>query len=111
MSKLASCSWMLAKLGMSCLALGGFAYGQLLYQDQEIEVHDLRSLTARSPHSSDVLLTSLETVFHDREICCGKDSALEDSAAAGDPKSLKDVASKLQRAASVERWTARHGYG
>ena len=44
----------------------------------------------------DVLLTSLDTVFHDREVCCGKDSALEDSAQAADPNSLKDVASKLQ---------------
>ena len=29
-------------------------------------------------------------------MCCGKDSALEDGAAAADPGSLKDVASKLQ---------------
>jgi hypothetical protein len=79
-----------------CFALVCFVHGQLLYQDQEIQVHDLPSLMARSPHSSDVLLTSLDTIFHDHEICCGKDSALEDSAAAADPKSLKDVADKLQ---------------
>jgi hypothetical protein len=72
------------------------AEAQLLYQDQEIQVHDLPSLTARSLHSADVMLTSLDTVFHDHEICCGKDSALEDSVEAADPKSLKDVASKLQ---------------
>jgi hypothetical protein len=78
-------------LGMGCAA-----HAQVLYQDQEILVHDLPSLMARSPHSPDVLLTSLDTVIHDREICCGKDSALEDSAAAADPKSLKDVADKLQ---------------
>ncbi len=29
-------------------------------------------------------------------VCCGKDSALEDSAHRADPKSLKDVAAKLQ---------------
>jgi len=78
------------------VVLCGLAQGQVLYQDQVIEVPDLPSLMARSPHSSDVLLTSLDTIFHDREVCCGKDSALEDSAAAADPKSLKDVASKLQ---------------
>ena len=50
---------------------------------------------ARSHDPSDVLLTSLDTVFHDRAICCGKDSALEDSALAADPNSLKDIASKL----------------
>jgi hypothetical protein len=79
-----------------CLAVHGLAEGQLLYTDQEIQAHNLPFLTARSPHSSDVLLTSLDTVFHDHEICCGKDSALEDSAAAADPKSLKDAATKLQ---------------
>ena len=78
------------------VALCGFARGQVLNQDQVIEVHDLPSLQARSPHSSAVLLTSLDTILHDREICCGKDSALEDSAGAADPKSLKDVAGKLQ---------------
>ena len=78
------------------VALCSVAHGQLLYQDQVLEVPDLPSLIARSPHSADVMLTSLDTIFHDREVCCGKDSALEDSAGAGDPKSLKDVASKLQ---------------
>jgi hypothetical protein len=79
-----------------CLAVCGFAYGQASYPDQEVRVHDLSSLTARSTHVSDVLATSLEIVFNDKEVCCGKNSALEDSAQASDPKSLKDVASKLQ---------------
>jgi hypothetical protein len=99
MSKLQSCgtvSWALAKLLAVCVAGSSFAQGQILYQDQELQVHDLPSLTARSAHSADVMLTSLDTVFHDHDICCGKDSALEDSVAAADPKSLKDVASKLQ---------------
>ncbi len=79
-----------------CLSVHGLAEGQLLYTDQEIQAHNLPSLMARSPHSSDVWLTSLDTVFHNHEICCGKDSALEDSAAAADPKSLKDAVTKLQ---------------
>jgi hypothetical protein len=91
-----SYGWIFTKLAASCLAACACAQGQVLYQDQEIEVRELPSLMARSPHSADVLLTSLDTIFHDREICCGKDSALEDSAGAADPKSLKDVASKLQ---------------
>jgi len=96
MTKLRSCGWVLAKLIVSYFALCGLGYGQILNQDQEIQVHDLPSLMARSQERSDVLLTSLDTLFHDREICCGKDSALEDSAGAADPRSLKDVASKLQ---------------
>ena len=50
---------------------------------------------ARSHNPSDVLLTSLDTVFHDRQLCCGRGSALEDSAQAADPSSLKDVAKRL----------------
>jgi hypothetical protein len=81
---------------LSCLTVCGFAYGQLLNQDMEIRVHDLPTLVARSQDPSDVLLTSLHTIFHDREICCGKDSALGDSASAADPNSLREVASKLE---------------
>jgi hypothetical protein len=69
--------------------------GQVLNRDTEIEVHDLPFLMARTPHSSDALPTSLDTVFHNQDICCGKDSALGDSVEAADPKSLKDVADKL----------------
>ncbi len=88
--------WATATLLGLCLALSGFAARrQILNQDNEIQVHDLPSLMARTPHSSDVLLTSLDTVFHDPDICCGRDSALGDSAEAADPHSLKDVASKL----------------
>jgi hypothetical protein len=68
---------------------------QILNQDQEVEVHGLASLMAQTKDPSDVLLTSLDTIFHDKEVCCGKDSALVDSASAADPQALKDVAGKL----------------
>ena len=80
----------------SCLLVSCLAYGQVSYAEKEISVHDLSSLTARSMHASDVLATSLEIVFNDNEVCCGKDSALEDSFQASDPKSLRDIANKLQ---------------
>lgn len=80
---------------LSGLAVCSCATGQVLYQDQEVHIHDLPSLTARTQDPADVLLTSLATVFHDGEICCGKDSALHDSALAADPESLNDVADKL----------------
>lgn len=96
MANLRLCAWVVAILMACCVVLAGVAHGQLLYQDQVLEVRDLPSIVARSPHSADVMLTSLDTVFHDSEVCCGKDSALEDSAGAADPKSLRDVASKLQ---------------
>jgi hypothetical protein len=79
------------------LALCCLAYGQqVAYPEQEVHVNDLPSLTARSPHAADVLATSLEILFNDKEVCCGKNSALEDSIGSADPKSLKDIASKLQ---------------
>ena len=73
-----------------------FTHGQILSQDQEIRVHDLPMLTAKSHDPSDVLLASLETILHDKEICCGKDSALEDSLAAADPKSLQDINARIE---------------
>lgn len=80
----------------SCLALGCLASGQVAYPEQEISVHDLPSLTARSTHRLDALVTSLEIIFNNKEICCGKNSALEDSVQSSDPRSLKDIANKLQ---------------
>jgi hypothetical protein len=79
-----------------CLVVCSRAHGQAPYADQEIQVHNLPSLTARTHDPSDVLLTSLDTVIHNRDFCCGKDSALEDSSLAADPKSLEDVASRLE---------------
>jgi hypothetical protein len=79
----------------SCLAVG-WTYGQVAYPEQEVRVPNLPALTARSPHAADVLATSLEILFNDKEVCCGKDSALEDSLESADPKSLKDIGGKLQ---------------
>ena len=79
-------------LAFCCLAYGQ----QVAYPEQEIRVNDLPALTARSPHAADVLATSLEILFNDKAVCCGKNSALEDSIESADPKSLKDIALKLQ---------------
>jgi hypothetical protein len=85
-------------IATGCLAVCCFANGQVAYRypEQELRVYDLPSLTAQSTHSSDVLTTSLEIVFNNKDICCKKNSALEDSVASADPKSLKDIAGKLQ---------------
>ncbi|HWY22422.1 MAG TPA: hypothetical protein VNX26_14440 [Candidatus Acidoferrum sp.] len=80
----------------SCLAVCCVAYGQIYYPNQEIRIHDLPSLTASSGNLSDVLATSVEIILRDKEVCCGKNSALEDSLQSADPASLDDVAKKLQ---------------
>lgn len=80
----------------SCLAFCCFAAGQVAYPEQEIRIRDLPSLTARSTHASDVLAASLEIAFNDRQVCCGYDSALEDTVQSSDPRSLEDIANNLQ---------------
>jgi hypothetical protein len=72
------------------------ARAQYAYPEQEIHVHDLPMLTAQSEHSSDMLAAAVATVLHDKEVCCGKDSALQDSLERADHKSLKDIANRLQ---------------
>ena len=83
-------------IAILCVAFCGCAHAQDTYKPETVRVSDLPTLLARSHDPSDVLLTSLDTILHDREVCCGKDSALEDSAQRADPASLRDVAAKLQ---------------
>jgi hypothetical protein len=83
-------------LVVALLVLGCVVHAQDYYTDEEVRVSGLRPLVARSHAPSDVLKTSLATILDDRSVCCGKDSALEDSVEKADPASLKDVATKLQ---------------
>lgn len=78
-----------------CFAACCFADRQVVSPDQEVEIHNLASSVARSKDPADVLMASLETLLNDKDVCCGKDSALADSLSAADPLSLKDVASRL----------------
>jgi hypothetical protein len=83
-------------LAIFCLAFCGYLHAQDTYKPESVRVSGLPTLMARSHDPSDVLMTSLDTIVQDREVCCGKDSALEDSAQRADPASLQDVAAKLQ---------------
>ena len=47
------------------LAISGISQAQILYQDQQVQVHDLPSLTARSDDPSDVLVAAVDTIIHD----------------------------------------------
>lgn len=87
---------MLARRLACVIFLGCIADGQSQFQIQDVRVADLPTVISRSTDSSDVLAASLETILHDRQVCCGKDSALKDSVERADPRSLKDVAAKLQ---------------
>jgi hypothetical protein len=83
-------------IAISCLALGGYAYGQESYINLEVHVSDLPTLQAHSKEPSDVLLASLGTILQDREVCCGKDSGLDEGLQRADPAALPDIAAKLQ---------------
>lgn len=85
---------LLSSAVLTCVALCSLAHAQY-YPNQSLEIHNLPSLTSRTHDPTDVLLTSIDTILHDRDLCCGKDSALIDSAQAADAKSLKDIAGKL----------------
>jgi hypothetical protein len=63
--------------------------------NQEVSVANLPVLTAPSAEPSAVLATALETILPDRDVCCGKDSGLEDAVLSA-PSSLKELGAKLQ---------------
>ena len=68
----------------------------VFHPNQEIRVPQLPSVRAQSEDASDVLTASLDVIVHDKTICCGRDSALEDIVGAADPRSLRDIETKLQ---------------
>jgi hypothetical protein len=88
--------FLVSRVLVLCYAVSCFALAQTYYPNTELRLNDLPQVTARSKDPSDVLAASLETIFRDKEICCGKNSALEDDVQRADPKSLKDVANRLQ---------------
>lgn len=81
-------------LCFGCIPAGLWA--QVAYPEKEVLVHGLPEFTAASEDPTDVLKASLATIINKKGVCCGKDSALEDSLDRADPKSLKDVADKLK---------------
>jgi len=84
------------RFAVSWLMIGCLAHGQIFYPNHEIQIGDLPSLTAKSKDASEALATSLQIIFRDEGICCGKDSALEDRLQLANPTSLKDVGEKLR---------------
>lgn len=78
------------------LVVCSVAFAQEYYPNQQVRIADLPSVTAKSKDASDVLAAALEIILRDKEVCCGKNSALEDDAQRADPRSLKDIAARLQ---------------
>jgi hypothetical protein len=92
----------MAKLRVSCamaflVLIPCFAHSQtnLYNPNQEVRVSGLPPLTASSQSESAALVTALEIIFRDKDVCCEKDSALVDVPLA-DSLPLKSLTDKLQ---------------
>jgi hypothetical protein len=97
----------MAKMRVLCsiaflLLASGFAHSQdyppasVFRPNQEVRVSSLPLRTAQSTRSGATLVAALETIFHDPEVCCGKNSALEHAVLSADPLSLKVLSTKLR---------------
>jgi len=64
--------------------------------NQQVSIDDLPSVKAQSKDAGAVLLAAVQTVLHDKDLCCGRDSALVDEVASADPSSLQSLSLKLQ---------------
>jgi hypothetical protein len=95
MTEFRSCRTALLLLAIA-VCLASLAQAQQMYTDLEARVSGLPTIASRTHDPADVLATSLDAILHDHSVCCGRDSALEDSLAKADPQSLKDVAAKIQ---------------
>lgn len=88
-------------VGFFLIAASSFVCGQdyvppsYFYPNQEVRVSGLPLRVAQSNSSGAVLAASLETVLQNPEVCCGKNSALEDAGAVSDSMSLEEVGEKL----------------
>lgn len=90
--------WKFAVLA-SCAAFGQDIAPTTHLPNQEIRISNLSLNPATSKSYSAVLAADLEAVFHDKDVCCGKNSTLEDVvgyAALRDHTPLKELAGKLQ---------------
>jgi hypothetical protein len=97
-------SFLTAKALLAYLALGGLATLSTLAQDtpgyvfhpnQKVQVSNLPARTAQSNNPSAVLAAVLETILQDKAVCCGKNSALEDTVLST-PMSLRELSARLQ---------------
>jgi hypothetical protein len=81
----------------------GFTRGQqdvppahVFHPNQAVRVRDLPARVALSADTTAVLVAALETIVDNVELCCGRNSALQDTVMSANPRSLKEVSAKLQ---------------
>jgi hypothetical protein len=80
----------------SSLACGQQTAGPTFLANQEIRVTGLPARAASSTDLSAVLSAALEMIFHDPDVCCGRNSALQAAALSTDTLSLTELAAKIE---------------
>jgi hypothetical protein len=67
----------------------------VFHPNQQVRISELHLRTAESTGSISILVAALETIFHNPEVCCGDNSALQDKLLSADTPSLKQLSIKL----------------
>ncbi len=70
--------------------------------NQEVRVVALPSAVAASPSEGDVLTASVATTMLERDVCCGRNSALEDRIPSTKGSSLRELGEKLRGSAYLD---------
>jgi hypothetical protein len=70
--------------------------------NQEVRVVALPSAVAASPSEADVLTANVATAMLERDVCCGRNSALEDRIPSAKGLSLRELGEKLRGKAYLD---------
>lgn len=70
--------------------------GCVFHPNQEVRVVSLPSVVADSPSESAAFAASIATELMERDVCCGRNSALEDQVTGAKGLSLKELGEKLR---------------
>lgn len=83
---------------VSCLNAVSQSEGDtyVFHPNLEVQIASLPSTVAASKGQSAVIVASVATVVMDPEVCCGRNSALEDEAASVNTLSLKELGEKVR---------------
>jgi hypothetical protein len=70
--------------------------GYIFHPNQEVRVSSMPSTVAASANEWDVLVASVATAVMEKDVCCGRNSALGDRIPAANKVSLKELGEKLR---------------
>ena len=93
-----------------CVNANSQICGYVTRRDQEVRVAALPSTVAASTSESDVVVASVATAVMERDVCCGRNSALEDqvvaASASTEKLSLRELGERLRGKHYLDNGTA-----